>query len=47
MRDTVAEMAERAQLISKEAGTKVAAAMRDVVSAAAGIAGFTIECSTW
>lgn len=43
MRDTVAEMAERAQLISKEAGTKVAAAMRDVVSAAAGIAGFTIE----
>src|SRR4051812_49609565 len=43
MRDTVAEMAERAQLISKEAGTKVAAAMRDVISAAAGIAGFTIE----
>ena len=43
MRDTVAEMAERAQLISQEAGTKVAAAMKDVISAAAGIAGFAIE----
>src|SRR5439155_1925886 len=43
MRDTVAEMAERAQLISQEAGTKVAAAMRDVISAGAGIAGFAIE----
>src|SRR5829696_135505 len=43
MRDTVAEMAERAQLISQEAGTKVAAAMKDVVSAAAGLAGFAVE----
>lgn len=43
MRDTVAEMAERAQIISQEAGTKVAAAMRDVISAAAGITGFAIE----
>jgi polyhydroxyalkanoate synthesis regulator phasin len=43
MRDTVAEMAERAQLISQEAGTKVAHAMRDVISAGAGIAGFAIE----
>jgi polyhydroxyalkanoate synthesis regulator phasin len=43
MRDTVAELAERAQLISQEAGTKVAAAMKDVISAAAGIAGFAIE----
>ena len=43
MRDTVAELAERAQLISLEAGTKVAAAMKDVISAAAGIAGFAIE----
>src|SRR6478672_7456170 len=43
MRDTMAELAERAQLISQEAGTKVAAAMRDVISAAAGIAGFAIE----
>jgi polyhydroxyalkanoate synthesis regulator phasin len=42
-RDTVAEMAERAQIISQEAGTKVAAAMRDVISAAAGITGFAIE----
>src|ERR1700712_3141499 len=43
MRDTVAEMAERAQLISQEAGSKVAAAMKDVIGAAAGIAGFAIE----
>ncbi len=43
MRDTVAELAERAQIISQEAGGKVAAAMKDVVSAAAGIAGFAIE----
>src|SRR5947209_6437146 len=43
MRDTVAEMAERAQLISQEAGSKVAAAMKDVISAAAGIAGFALE----
>lgn len=43
MRDTVAELAERAQIISQEAGTKVSAAMRDVISAAAGIAGFAIE----
>lgn len=43
MRDAVAEMAERAQLISQEAGSKVAAAMKDVISAAAGIAGFAIE----
>src|SRR5215510_7875543 len=43
MRDTVAEMAERAQLISQEAGSKVAAAMKDVISAAAGITGFAVE----
>ena len=43
MRDTVAEMAERAQLISQEAGSKVAAAMKDVISAGAGLAGFAIE----
>ena len=43
MRDTVAELAERAQIISQEAGSKVAAAMKDVISAAAGIAGFAIE----
>jgi len=43
MRDTVAEMAERAQLISQEAGSKVAAAMKDVIGAAAGLTGFAIE----
>jgi hypothetical protein len=43
MRDTVAEMAERAQLISQEAGSKIAGAMKDVSAAAAGLAGFAIE----
>ena len=43
VRDTVAELAERAQSISQEAGTKVTAAMKDVIGAAAGIAGFAIE----
>src|SRR5207248_4273875 len=43
MRDAMAEMAERAQLISQEAGTKIAAAMKDVITAAAGIAGFAVE----
>src|SRR5512138_1938520 len=43
MRDTVAEMAERAQLISQEAGSKVSSAMKDVISAAAGLAGFAVE----
>jgi hypothetical protein len=43
MRDTVAEMAERAQLISQEAGSKIASAMKDVIAAAAGLAGFAIE----
>jgi polyhydroxyalkanoate synthesis regulator phasin len=39
----MAEMAERAQVISQEAGTKIAAAMKDVIGAASGIAGFAIE----
>src|SRR3954468_48680 len=43
MRDTVAEMAERAQLISQEAGSKVSSALKDVISPAAGLAGFAIE----
>src|SRR3954468_15921066 len=43
MRDTVAEMAERAQLIRQEAGSKGSSAMKDVISAAAGLAGFAIE----
>src|SRR3982075_4443696 len=47
MRDTVAEMAERAQLISQEAGSKVASAMKDVISAAAGLAGFAIESARY
>jgi polyhydroxyalkanoate synthesis regulator phasin len=43
VRDTVAEMAARAQEISQEAGSKVAAAMKDVIGAAAGGAAFAIE----
>lgn len=43
VRDTVAEMAARAQEISLEAGSKIAAAMKDVIGAAAGITGFAIE----
>ena len=42
-RDAMTEMAERAQLISQEAGTKIAAAMKDVIGTAAGIAGFAVE----
>ena len=41
--DAIAELTERAQEISREAGSKVAAAMKDVISAAAGIAGFAVE----
>jgi hypothetical protein len=43
IRDTVAEMAAKAQEISMEAGSKMAAAMKDVVGAAAGISAFAIE----
>lgn len=42
-RDAIAELTERAQEISLEAGSKVAIAMKDVISAAAGIAGFAVE----
>jgi polyhydroxyalkanoate synthesis regulator phasin len=42
-RDAIAELTERAQEISAEAGTKVSVAMRDIISAAAGIAGFAVE----
>jgi polyhydroxyalkanoate synthesis regulator phasin len=42
-RDAAAEMAERAQLIGQEAGTKITAAMRDVIGTAAGLAGFAVE----
>lgn len=43
VRDTVAEMAAKAQEISLEAGSKMAAAMKDVIGAAAGLAGFAVE----
>ena len=39
----MAEMAERAQQISQEAGTKITAAMKEVIGAAAGLAGFAVE----
>ena len=42
-RDAIAELTERAQEISIEAGSKVSGAMKDVISAAAGIAGFAVE----
>ena len=43
MRDVVAELTERAQVISREAGGRIASAMRDVIGTGAGIAGFAIE----
>lgn len=43
VRDTVAEMAAKAQEISMEAGSKMAAAMKDVIRAAAGVSNFAIE----
>jgi polyhydroxyalkanoate synthesis regulator phasin len=42
-RDAIAELTERAQEISLEAGSQVSTAMKDVISAAAGIAGFAVE----
>jgi polyhydroxyalkanoate synthesis regulator phasin len=41
--DPIIELTERARNISQEAGTKVTGAMRDMISAAAGIAGFAVE----
>ncbi len=43
VRDTVAELAARAQEISLEAGSKMSGALRDVIGAAAGITAFAIE----
>ena len=43
VRDTVAEMTEKAQQLSLEAGSKVSGAMKDVIYAAAGMTGFAIE----
>lgn len=45
VRDTVAEMAAKAHEISLEAGSKMAAAMKDVINAAAGLASFSMESS--
>jgi polyhydroxyalkanoate synthesis regulator phasin len=42
-KDPMVELTERAKVISQEAGTKVSTAMRDMISAAAGIAGFAVE----
>jgi polyhydroxyalkanoate synthesis regulator phasin len=41
--DSMAQLTERARLISQDAGTKVTSAMRDMIGAAAGIAGFAVE----
>ncbi|MBW7932935.1 MAG: hypothetical protein H3C62_04840 [Gemmatimonadaceae bacterium] len=43
VRDAVAEMAAKAAEISMEAGSKMAAAMKEVINAAAGLGGFAIE----
>jgi len=43
VRDTVAELAARAHEISLEAGSKMSAALKDVISAAAGITAFAVE----
>src|ERR1700680_312385 len=43
VKDTVAQMAAKAHEISLEAGSKMAAAMKDVVGAAAGLTGLVLE----
>ena len=43
VRDTVAEMAAKAHEISMEAGSKMAAAMKEVINAAAGVTTFAVE----
>jgi polyhydroxyalkanoate synthesis regulator phasin len=43
VRDTVAEMAAKAHEISMEAGSKMSAAMKEVINAAAGVTTFAIE----
>ena len=43
VRDTVAEMTAKAHEISLEAGSKMAAAMKEVINAAAGLTAFAIE----
>ena len=41
--DQMVELTERARAISRDAGAKVTSAMRDMISAGAGIAGFAVE----
>jgi polyhydroxyalkanoate synthesis regulator phasin len=41
--EQMAELTARARAISQEAGAKVTSAMRDMIGAAAGIAGFAVE----
>ena len=41
--EAMVELTARARAISQDAGTKVTSAMRDMISAAAGIAGFAVE----
>ena len=43
VRDTVAELAQRAHEISLEAGSKMSGALRDVIGAAAGLTAFAVE----
>ena len=43
VRDAVAEMTVRAHEISQDAGAKMSTALRDVINAAAGLAGFAVE----
>src|SRR5881394_3261552 len=43
VKDTVAEMAAKAHEISLEAGSKMAATMKDVIGAAAGLTGLVLE----
>lgn len=42
-RETVAELTAKAHEISQSAGSKVAAAMKEVIGAAAGLTGFAVE----
>ena len=42
-RDTMADLNQRAQALSREAGGRVSSAMRDAIGTAAGLAGFAVE----
>src|SRR5690606_32285939 len=43
LRDTVAELTARAHEISQDAGNMMGGALRDLINAAAGLAGFAVE----